>query len=111
MNNHTLTERFAQYLREDDKRLPTIQSYTGDVDGFLAYLKQMGSEFAGNLKRFHITSYRNRLIEDGYEPSTINKKINSLQAFNRWLIEQGMTVDIVVDLRKDTSCRHFKKKK
>lgn len=101
MNNHALIERFAQYLKEDGKRLPTIQSYAGDVDGFLAYLKQMGSDFDGNLKRFHITSYRNRLVEDGYEASTVNKKINSLQAFNRWLIDQGLTTDDVVDLRKD----------
>lgn len=101
MNNHTLTEKFAQYIKEDGKRLPTIQSYAGDVDGFLVYLKQMGSDFDGNLKRFHITSYRNRLVEDGYEASTVNKKINSLQAFNRWLIGQGMTADDVVDLRKD----------
>jgi integrase/recombinase XerD len=101
MNNHTLTEKFAQYLKEDGKRLPTIQSYAGDVDGFLAYLKQMGTEFVGDLKRFHITSYRNRLIEDGYEASTVNKKINSLQAFNRWLIDQGLTAADVVDLRKD----------
>lgn len=101
MNNHTLTEKFAQYLKEDGKRLPTVQSYAGDVDGFLAYIKKMGSDFDGNLKRFHITSYRNRLVEDGYEASTVNKKINSLQAFNRWLIDQGMTADDVVDLRKD----------
>jgi len=101
MNNHTLTEKFAQYLKEDGKRLPTIQSYTGDVDRFLAYLQQMGSHFDGNLKRFHITSYRNRLIEDGYEASTVNKKINSLQAFNLWLINQGMTADDVVDRKRD----------
>jgi len=45
LNKHTLTEKFAQYLEKDCKRLPTIQSYVGDVDGFLAYLKQMGSDF------------------------------------------------------------------
>ncbi|SCM83026.1 putative Phage integrase family protein [uncultured Sporomusa sp.] len=101
MSNQTLTEQFAQYLKEDGKRLPTIQSYAGDVNGFLTYLQQMGTDFDGNLKRFHITSYRNRLVEDGYEASTVNKKINSLQAFNRWLIDRGMTVDAVVDLRKD----------
>lgn len=101
MSNQTLTEQFAQYLKEDGKRLPTIQSYAGDVNGFLTYLQQMGTGFDGNLKRFHITSYRNRLVEDGYEASTVNKKINSLQAFNRWLIDRGMTVDAVVDLRKD----------
>ncbi len=101
MSNQTWTEQFAQYLKEDGKRLPTIQSYAGDVNGFLTYLQQMGTGFDGNLKRFHIISYRNRLVEDGYEASTVNKKINSLQAFNRWLIDRGMTVDAVVDLRKD----------
>lgn len=57
--------------------------------------------FTGDLKRFHITSYRNNLVEKGYEASTVNKKINSLQSFNYWLVGKGLTIEIVIDLRKD----------
>ena len=92
---------FAQYLTEDGKSPKTIESYTGDVVGLLAYLRAMGTDFDGQMRRFHVTSYRNRLVENGYQASTINKKINSLQAFNRYLVEQGKMTGTVVDLARD----------
>lgn len=101
MTSHPLTEKFAQYLKDDGKRPLTIESYTTDIAGFLTYLSKLGEHFTGQLKRFHITSYRNKLVEESYEPATINKKINSLQAFNHWLIAQKITEDHVVDPRKD----------
>ena len=96
-----IVQGFARYLTEDGKRTKTVESYGGDTTGFLAYLAQMGTEFTGDLKRFHITSYRNNLVENGYEASTVNKKINSLQSFNRWLVDKGLTSETVIDLRKD----------
>ena len=92
---------FTQYLEEDGKRPKTIESYAGDVVGILVYLKQRGNDFTGDLKRFQITSYRNNLVEKGYEASTVNKKINSLLAFNRWLMGMGLAMETVIDLRKD----------
>lgn len=91
MEQNALDQHFAKHLTEDGKRSKTIQSYVGDVSGFLVYLQQKGIDFVGDIKRFHITSYRNHLIENGYEASTINKKINSLQAFNHWLVQQGLS--------------------
>lgn len=96
-----IVEGFTQYLVEDGKRPKTVESYVGDVVGFLDYLRGNGTDFTGDLKRFHITSYRNHLVESAYEASTINKKINSLQSFNRWLVDSGLTPETVVDLRKD----------
>lgn len=32
-----LVQGFSEYLAEDGKRPKTIESYTGDVDGFLTY--------------------------------------------------------------------------
>jgi integrase/recombinase XerD len=94
-------EGFAKYLVEDGKRPKTVESYIGDTEGFLLYLREKEVTFEGELKRFQITSYRNYLLENGYEVSTVNKKINSLQSFNHWLVEEGLTTEIVVDLRKD----------
>ncbi len=96
-----LVQGFSQHLLEDGKSPKTIESYTGDVVGFLAYLGKMGVDFGGEMRRFHITNYRNHLVESGYEAATVNKKINSLQAFNRYLVELGLMTESVVDLRKD----------
>ncbi|MCM3625723.1 integrase, partial [Brevibacillus borstelensis] len=40
-------------------------------------------------------------MENKYAVATINKKINSLQAFNLFLIERKLATEQVVSLRKD----------
>ena len=65
----TIVEEFKTFLMEDGKSNTTIQSYVGDVTGLLKYLKTMGVEFDGELKRFYITSFKNYLVENNYEPA------------------------------------------
>ena len=72
---------FETNLREQGKAEKTIQSYTGDVMGFVKYLQDKELSFDGILNRFAINSYKNYLLTENYEPSTINKKLNSLQSF------------------------------
>ena len=86
---------------EDGKSTNTIQSYVGDVSAFLKYLGTMNVEFDGALKRFYITSYKNYLIDNSYEPAKINKKVNSIGAFNNFLIAKGYMQENVIDLKKD----------
>lgn len=103
-NRHTaeeLTNGFCEHLLEDGKSRKTIESYGGDVKGFLIYMKEMGVEFRGELKRFYVTSYRNVLLEKDFKPATINKKINSLQSFNYYLIEMGYMKENIINLRRD----------
>ncbi|MDA8335171.1 MAG: site-specific integrase [Peptococcaceae bacterium] len=101
MQSDPVVQGFAEFLAEDGKRPKTIQSYTGDVVGFLAHLRRMGAEVGQEIKRFHVTSYRNCLVEVGHKASTVNKKINSLMDFNRYLMVLGLTPETMVDLRKD----------
>ncbi|HVI41322.1 MAG TPA: tyrosine-type recombinase/integrase, partial [Anaerovoracaceae bacterium] len=94
-------EKFKRYLQEDGKSTKTIESYVGDIAGFVGYIQNMGVKFQVELKRFYVTSFRGYLIESQYETATINKKINSLQAFNGFLMKNNYTSEIVVDHRKD----------
>ncbi len=98
---NTIVKDFERHLFEDGKSTKTIESYIGDVTGLIKYLETMGVEFDGTLKRLYITSYKNNLIENGYEPTTINKKINSFMSLNNYLIEKGYMNEVVIDLRKD----------
>ncbi|QSX06738.1 site-specific integrase [Sedimentibacter sp. zth1] len=86
-------ETFESHLREQRKAEKTIQSYTGDTMGFLTYLETKELSFDGILNRFTINSYKNYLIKENYEPTTINKKLNSLQSFNDFLIHQGIMTE------------------
>ena len=92
---------FEEALAADGKADKTLESYVGDIRGFLKWLESKGTIFTGNLKRFHITSYRNYLVQEGYEINTINKKINSLQSFNQFLIDRKYLTGHIVDIRKD----------
>lgn len=96
-----IVEEFKTHITEDGKSTNTIQSYVGDVSAFLKYLGTMNVEFDGVLKRFYITSYKNYLIDNSYEPATINKKVNSIGAFNNFLIAKGYMQENVIDLKKD----------
>jgi integrase/recombinase XerD len=92
---------FENYLRENGKAEKTLESYTGDVRKFMGFLSQKGITFDGVLNRFAINSYENHLLQENYEPTTINKKLNSLQSFNIYLIESGKMTDHVINLGRD----------
>lgn len=92
---------FEEALAADGKAPKTVESYTGDIRAFLEWLESKGNIFTGNLKRFHITSYRSYLVQNNYEINTINKKLNSLQSFNQFLMDRGYLTEQVVDLKKD----------
>lgn len=92
---------FEEALVADGKAPKTVESYTGDIRAFLEWLESKGNIFTGNLKRFHITSYRSYLVQNNYEINTINKKLNSLQSFNQFLMDRAYLTEQVVDLKKD----------
>lgn len=92
---------FENYLRNNSKADKTIESYTGDVRGYIGFLSKKGIVFDGQLNRFAINSYKNHLLQEHYEPTTINKKLNSLQSFNVHLIESGDMTDMVINLGRD----------
>ena len=94
-------QQFEQYLVENGIAPKTIESYVGDVRGFAEYLAGLGMDDPADLKRFYVASYKNHLVENNYAVATINKKINSLQAFNLFLIDRRLTDEQVVTLRKD----------
>jgi integrase/recombinase XerD len=96
-----LVQKFKIHLEKDGKSAKTVESYVGDTSAFVTFLESKAVDFTGEMKRFYITSYRNYLIENQYELATINKKVNSIHSFNRYLVDNGYTKDVVVDIAKD----------
>ncbi len=89
MGPDSILQQFSQHLTNEGKVKTTIQSYTTDIRGFLEWLSEKQVDFQGQLTRFYVTSYREHLLEEQYTISTINKKVNSLNSFNQFLIHQG----------------------
>ena len=96
-----IIEDFKMSLIEDGKSPKTIESYVGDIKAFIEFLGDKGVEFNGTLQRFYVVSYKNFLVESNYEVATINKKINSIHALNRYLVATGDMKEIVVENSKD----------
>ena len=38
-------EKFKRYLKADGKSPKTIESYVGDIGGFMSYIQNMGVKF------------------------------------------------------------------
>jgi len=96
-----LIEKFENHLMEDGKSKATIISYVGDCHQFVKWLESKSLIFNGKLTRFFITNYKKYLIETKLSVNSINKKINSLHSFNSYLINEGMTEEMVVIPKKD----------
>ena len=89
---------FREYLLADGKAKKTVESYTGDVRDFLIWLRK---DRPFPLARIQIVSYRSYLIQEGYQINTINKKLNSLFAFNLFLVEKKLMREQIVQMKKD----------
>ncbi len=100
-SNKEILASFEHHLHSEGLSQKTISSYAGDTKTFIDWLEEKGTTFTGDLTRFHITRYKQHLLEKIYTPSTINKKINSLHAFNHYLIHIGLTNELAVYPNKD----------
>lgn len=96
-----IVEEFRCHLVADGKSPATVESYVGDVAGFVAFLESRGLTFTGDMRRSHVTAYRRHLVECDHEVATVNKKVNSLQSFNQFLLGRGLTRERAVDVKRD----------
>ena len=101
MDSKELILYYQAYLMEEGKVTSTIDSYVGDIRGFLEFLESKKVNFRGNLTRIYITTYKAYLTENGYTINTINKKINSLHSFNFFLVSKNLCTEKVVYPNKD----------
>lgn len=97
----TIEKEFEEYLIHHGIASKTIESYTTDVRLFNDFIQEKGVKDIASLKRFYITNYKQWLQDRGYALATINKKLNSLQAYNMFLMKKEYLSEQVVFLGKD----------
>jgi site-specific recombinase XerD len=97
-----LIDEYKTYLGDDHKAKATIRSYLFDVNSFVEYIENVEKRsFAG---QFNNQEYRNYLNYDeskGSKPATLNKRINSIQSFNQWLIDKKSMTALVANQKTD----------
>ncbi len=87
--NTALVLRFEQYLRAHSLSLATIRNYLADLRAFVRWQ----SERSGlRVSRADFSAYREHLCtETNHLPATVNRRLQSLRLFGRFLYETGHT--------------------
>ena len=66
---------FKAYLQDEERSAATVEKYLCEVTQFFAYLG--GSE----VTKAAVAEWKEQLLHDGYEPSTVNGKMTALDRF------------------------------
>ena len=94
-------QAFQQWLIEDGKSPKTIESYCNDVHKFQVYLAEKVTDENQVLSRFSFVRYKQYLLDQAFQITTINKKVNSLKVFNDFLQEKGIVPENYIQLKRD----------
>ena len=88
-------ESFLQYLKIEKRYSPlTVRSYLNDLDQFDKYLNLQGLSGKPEEIGYHdVRSWIVSLIENGYSPVSIHRKISSLRVFYRHLRREGLVTN------------------
>ena len=70
---------FRQFLREEERGEATVKKYLGEVERFSAWLS------GALVTKTSVTAWKGYLLDQGYNPSTINGKLTALDRFFRFL--------------------------
>jgi integrase/recombinase XerC len=100
-------ESFLQYLATERRySLHTIRSYANDLNQFISYLSESGSDFnPGGVTTIDIRGWIVSLLDGGMSASSVHRKITCLRVFFRYLRREGAvegdpTAKVVLPKRK-----------
>jgi len=86
-----LINAFLDHLRTRDCSPYTVDGYRRDLETFFTWLReQTGRDIPpAEVTPFDVQRYRDALVDAGYKPSTVNRRISSLRAFFAWANQAG----------------------
>ena len=92
-------ESFLQYLQAEKRYSQhTVRSYRSDLEQFFLWLKSQDISFdPKEIASADIRSWIVNLVENGYSPVSVHRKISSLRAFYRYLLRQGVITEIPLE--------------
>ncbi len=84
-------QSFLKYL-EFEKRSSTytIKAYRCDLEQFLSFCKDEGVQDIGSIKTKFVRSWVVGLVNEGFAPKSVSRKITSLKTFFKFLMREGV---------------------
>lgn len=96
-----IIDEFKQYLIENKKVSSTLRSYLFDVNSFIEFVETDGTAFNGKFTLQNYKDFIEMQVEKKFKINTINKRINSLQQFNIFLLSKEYMDGVIIILKKD----------
>lgn len=89
-------ERWIQ-KRKSDSTEQTVRGYSSRLAQWQGWCDDHGVATVGNLDAWTLDQYQIDLNSEGYAPTTIKGRLNTLRLFIEWLVVQGMVDDSLPD--------------
>ena len=87
-----LVQEYLAYLSIERGSSPkTIEAYGRDLRDYRGFLKKKGVSDIASVSRDDIIGYESDLIERGYAPASVERRISVLKGFHRFLVREGHT--------------------
>ncbi len=96
-----IIEEFKEYLIKNRKVTTTIKSYIFDVNSFVEFIESTDIAFTGEFNISQYNDFIKKQSEQNFKPNTINKRINSLQQFNTFLLSAKYMSGVIIILKND----------
>ncbi|MDO4851571.1 MAG: site-specific tyrosine recombinase [Actinomycetota bacterium] len=90
MTWETLRDEYRAYLIvEKGASANTVEAYTHDIDGYLAFLGERGVSSPDEVTHDLVMSYETSLREQGFASTSIERHVSSIKGFSRFLVAEG----------------------
>lgn len=83
--------KFTEHLKNSAKAESTVIAYSKDVEQLLDFVAKRGKTTISEVLTEDINEFKELLNKQRYTSKSISRKINSIKAFFRFLISEGLT--------------------
>ncbi|HEX9817464.1 MAG TPA: tyrosine-type recombinase/integrase [Patescibacteria group bacterium] len=85
--------KFEQHLREAGKANATVIAYSKDIEQLIEFVGEKGKTLVAEVTADDIDEFKSILKQRRYTSKSISRKINSIKAFFRYLIDEEILSD------------------
>ena len=85
-----LVAEYLSHLRVERGSSPrTVEAYARDLGDYAAFLAKRGVESADGVRRDDVVAYESALIERGFAPASVKRRVSAIKGFHRFLVREG----------------------
>lgn len=90
--------QFTKFLQDNGKANATVIAYAKDIEQLIEFATKQGTTTSDQITSEHIDEFKEILKKRRYTSKSISRKINSIKAFFRYLVNQHILTDNPADI-------------